>query len=393
MLTGVTGGLGAAIKSSLLALLLLTLFPPSPADASRDLRQPKSKYLEVNEKLDEAKKELGKIEQAETISLKEIEKISRELSVVRMEHRKRKSRMEKARRDMESAREEVKALEEKVASSKEWLKNKLRSMNRQGKYGDSLLLLGSARDLSNLILRWRYLEKLAGREQKAIESYKGAIRELNSKKAALENAYKRLKTEEEQVRRAADRLAGEARKKEKVMMAVRREKQTYSRIEWELKREAARIKKVISQSVREKEKTYTYKGFRKGKGRLTWPVRGKVAIPFGKHNDPGLHTPVFRNGIYISAPEDTLARSVGKGKVVFADWFEGYGQLVIINHGEGYHTLYANLSEIFLSAGDIIKNKDKVGRVGTSGILNRPALYFEIRYKGKPLNPSQWLTR
>ena len=79
--------------------------------------------------------------------------------------------------------------------------------------------------------------------------------------------------------------------------------------------------------------------------------------------------------------------------MVFADWFKGYGNLLIINHGEGYHTLYANLSEIFFKVGDIIKVHDTVGKVGESGILNAPSLYFEIRYKGKPLDPVQWLKK
>ena len=79
--------------------------------------------------------------------------------------------------------------------------------------------------------------------------------------------------------------------------------------------------------------------------------------------------------------------------MVFAEWFKGYGKMVIVNHGGGYHTLYASLSEIFTKVGDIIKRKQTIGRVGRSGIMNSPGLYFELRYKGKPLDPLQWLQR
>ena len=383
----------AAFRLVLPAVLSVIFLLPSPAGSARDPRQPKSKYGKVKGKLNKAKKELRKIEKSEKVTLREIEKKSRQLSAVRKEHRGHKQKADQAKLELQTVKSEVKELTQRVKDGRVWLKQRLRAMNRHGKYGDALLLLGSARDLSDFTLRWRYLEKLAAYEQKAIESYKASIVELRSKKTELESTYARYKAREEKVKASADRLSAEMKKKEKMLMTVRREKQSYSRIEWELKRESARMKKVISQSVRKKEKTYSYKGFRKGKGRLKWPVRGKVAIQFGKHKDPGLKTPVFRNGIYISAPVDTVARSVGKGKVVFADWFEGYGQLVIINHGSGYHTLYANLSEIFLGTGDIIKDNDRVGRVGTSGILDRPALYFEIRYKGKPLNPNQWLKK
>lgn len=378
----------------LLPVLLFSIFLfPGPAGSARDPRQPKSKYYKVKKKLGKAEGELKKIKAAEKVTLKEIEKISRKLSSVRKKHRGSKAKMDRARSEMDSAREEVAALEKKVEKSKVWFRKKLRTMHKHGKYGDAILLMGSARDLSNFILRWSYLEKMAGYEQRAIESFKDAIKDLRAKRVKFERLYEKYKVEESKVREVAEKLDAEAKKKERMMLSVKREKQTYSRIEWELKREAARIKKVIIQSERQKEKTFSIKGFRKGKGRLSWPVRGKVAIPFGKHNDPGLKTPVFRNGIYISAPEGKVARAVGDGKVVFADWFEGYGQLVIVNHGSGYHTLYGNLSDIFLRAGDIIKNNGKVGLVGTSGVLNKAALYFEIRYKGKPLNPAQWLAR
>jgi septal ring factor EnvC (AmiA/AmiB activator) len=126
---------------------------------------------------------------------------------------------------------------------------------------------------------------------------------------------------------------------------------------------------------------------------LPWPVNGKVAIPYGSQKDPQFDTPVFRNGVHIRTDSAADATSVHSGKVIFAEWFKGFGQLVIVNHGGGYHSLYGNLSEIFSHVGDIIRENQVIGKVGTSGILNAPGLYFEIRYKGKPLDPTQWLKR
>jgi len=79
--------------------------------------------------------------------------------------------------------------------------------------------------------------------------------------------------------------------------------------------------------------------------------------------------------------------------VIFAEWFKGFGQLIIINHGSGYHTLYGNLAEIFSKVGDIIRENQVIGKVGTSGVISGPGMYFEIRYKGKPLDPAQWLKK
>jgi septal ring factor EnvC (AmiA/AmiB activator) len=104
-------------------------------------------------------------------------------------------------------------------------------------------------------------------------------------------------------------------------------------------------------------------------------------------------TPVFRRGIYIKADEGVITKAIYTGKVVYADWFKGYGKVIIINHGSGYHSVYANLSELFLRPGDIVKRRQALGKVGQSGTIRDPALYFEIRYKGKPLNPLQWLAK
>jgi len=81
------------------------------------------------------------------------------------------------------------------------------------------------------------------------------------------------------------------------------------------------------------------------------------------------------------------------GKVVYADWFKGYGQVIIVSHGDNYHTLYGNLSEIFYKRGDIITKGEPIGRVGQSGQSEEPTLYFEIRYKGKPVDPERWLKK
>jgi ABC-type Fe3+/spermidine/putrescine transport system ATPase subunit len=176
--------------------------------------------------------------------------------------------------------------------------------------------------------------------------------------------------------------------------SVKREETSYSRMLKELKNASQKILDIIRESEKaEKEEPFATKNFSGLKGKLPWPVEGKIAIHYGSQKDPQFNTPIFRSGTYIQSNADSLAKAVHSGKVVFAEWFKGYGQLVIVNHGDGYHTLYGSLSEIFTKVGDIIKGKQAIGRVGNSGIVNSPGLYFELRYKGKPLDPLQWLHR
>jgi septal ring factor EnvC (AmiA/AmiB activator) len=193
------------------------------------------------------------------------------------------------------------------------------------------------------------------------------------------------------VRSKENELAEKKEEKEAILHSVRTEKTAHQKMIADLREASRRMLEIIRESSRTDD--YEGKGFSQLKGRLIWPSDGRIAIPYGSQKDTQFDMPVFRNGIHIQTDASADARSVYAGKVIFAEWFKGFGQLIIINHGGGYHSLYGNLSEIFSKVGDIIKESHVIGRVGTSGILNAPGIYFEIRYKGKPLDPMQWLKK
>ena len=171
-----------------------------------------------------------------------------------------------------------------------------------------------------------------------------------------------------------------------------RSRSSYEKMARELKDSSVKLKKIImEQEKKVVPASVTGKGFRNMKGALPWPIDGKVLVPFGKYKDPKYNIPVFKNGIEIKTKTGATASSVHGGRVVYADWFKGYGQVLIINHDKGYHSLYGNLTEIFYKAGDIISKGRNVGIIAEKGLLNVPTLYFEIRYKGKPIDPLGWL--
>ncbi len=277
-----------------------------------------------------------------------------------------------------------------LEKGKAWLKRRLRAMQRYGESGDLLFLLTATDDLAGLERRWKYLENIAEGDRKSIEKYASNVKFLDEKEKQLRALRAELKRNEDRIKPVEASLYDTKREKENLLASVRREKTTQEKMLGELQEASKRLLDMIRKL--EEKDTFEARGFSALRGGLIWPVSGKVAIPYGSQRDPKFHTPVFRNGIYIKA-DNAEVNAVYPGKVVYADWFKGYGNLVIINHGEGYHTLYGNLSETFLKVGDIIKGKEPIGRVGESGLLNAPSLYFEVRYKGKPLDPMQWLRR
>lgn len=123
------------------------------------------------------------------------------------------------------------------------------------------------------------------------------------------------------------------------------------------------------------------------KGHLPWPTQGKVLHYF---DTPIEKSEINWTGELIAAPENQPIYAVANGVVVFAKWLEGYGLLLILNHGNGYMTLYGRAHVIYKHEGDHVKSGDVIGTVGESGGFGEPSLYFGIRYNAQPLNPSQW---
>lgn len=272
-----------------------------------------------------------------------------------------------------------------------WIRRKLKSMNRLGYGGDTLTQILSAEDISQLMRTWKYLERLTRYEHRIMQAYSENLEKQEEEQKKLERLRAELKEREQKVRAAENELTKTKKAKEDILDSVRNEKATRQKMISELGEASRRMLEIIRESSRTDD--YAGKGFTQLKGRLMWPSEGRIAVPYGAQKDPRFDTPVFRNGIHIQTDASADVRSVYAGKVIFAEWFKGFGQLIIINHGSGYHTLYGNLSEIFSNVGDIIRENQVIGKVGTSGVINAPGIYFEIRYKGKPLDPTQWLKK
>ena len=125
------------------------------------------------------------------------------------------------------------------------------------------------------------------------------------------------------------------------------------------------------------------------KGRLVWPVRGRIQTPYGARLGEG--KPKSR-GIFLSAPEGTEVHAIHKGRVVFSDWLRGYGLLMILYHGDGFMSLYGHNDSLLRDVGDWVQAGEPITMVGVNP-GNTQGLYFELRRNGKALDPAAWLAK
>ena len=355
---------------------------------------PHDEYKKIQKEIKTQKEKLEEVRRRESSVLTEIEHTNKQIKEAENELKKNKNRLINTEAKIVKVEHEISRNKDNMEEHREWIKRKLRAIQKYGHNSDTVMLFVSTDDISQLMRRSKYLQYVALHEHKLLEAFKNTLEELNEKEKQLVTLKKELIKNTEKVRTEEASLAEKKNKKEMLLASVKKEKSSSAKMLRELEDASKKILEIIRESEKaEKEVPFSGKGFSGLKGKLPWPVEGKVAIAYGSQKDPQFNTPIFRSGTYIQSNAESNAKAVHAGKVVFAEWFKGYGRLVIVNHGDGYHTLYGSLSEIFMRVGDIIKEKQSVGRVGNSGIINTPGLYFEVRYKGKPLDPLQWLQR
>ncbi len=133
--------------------------------------------------------------------------------------------------------------------------------------------------------------------------------------------------------------------------------------------------------------------FLRQKGRLHIPVQGKIVSRFGRSKTGDYKSFTFQSGIDIKVERGEPVRSVFKGDVMFAQWLKGYGNLVIINHGDNYYTLYAHVEEIFIKRGETVDTGEVIATAGDTGSIKGLRLHFEVRHHGKPVNPMKWIRK
>ncbi len=238
------------------------------------------------------------------------------------------------------------------------------------------------------------LDKVRKERQVALaklnDQYKQGDQKLQARQQDQEDLAKVLKTIEETLARQA-REAEEAR--QKALLAAqeaeqRRQREAAAAAAREVPAPAPQAPRAPTGPMVSSSGESFGGAFASARGKLPWPVDGRLLARFGETRGDDVRTKW--DGVMISASAGSQVHAVHGGRVVFADWLRGAGLLVILDHGNGYLSLYGHNQTLLKSAGDVVKAGDAIATVGTSGGQSTPALYFAIRQQGKPTDPSQW---
>jgi len=225
-----------------------------------------------------------------------------------------------------------------------------------------------------------------------IETYLATLQELEQLKLAISNIEIELQAQHQNLQSQHEQLKGQIAKRRSTLQKI---KTLISNDKSQLKKmnkEHIALEQIITtlkEAIADLTPTSPQKPFSAQKGKLSWPAKGRVTHKFGSVRKADIRW----NGILLRANEGTPVKAVHHGRVIFSDYLRGHGLLLIIDHGDGYMSLYAHNQILLKDSGDWVSNDELISRVGNSGGLEISALYFEIRHNGKPSNPSKWLKR
>lgn len=295
-----------------------------------------------------------------------------------------------------------------LEKKKTQIARRVSSLYKAGEMGSVRIFFTSA-SIPEVLENRRYMKAVLEQDRKLFQDYQDRLRELQAMKESLEKEALRKERLSEKIKTKKQEIETEKQRKAEYLTKVRLEKKGYQASLKELQANARRLQAMVERLEARSRKSYTQKdekkvlvpgkyaqpplsdkGFGAQRGRLSLPTKGQITSSFGKHKHPEFNSFTFNNGIAIAAPLNTDIRSVYDGEVIFADRFKGYGNMVIIDHGGGYFTLYAHAASIVKKVGATVHRNDVVARVGDSDSAAGAQLYFEIRYQGKPVDPGPW---
>ena len=371
---------------------------------------PKDELKGVKQEIRAKKQLISKTRKVEAVVSTELQEINRDL----VQKESDLGRLDRDLKGVESSLDrtgrEIIRVTDEANRKKQEIERRLASLYKAGELG-ALRMFFSAESFPQMAENIRYMHAILDNDKKIFTEYDQKIVELRKLKVDLERDAAKKSRLKEGIAVKKLEIEQEKSKKAAYLVKVRQDRTSYEKSLKELQANAARLQTMMERldalsrrklSSRHEKPGSKLKplaelppvpdrGFSSQKGRMSLPVRGEIIEAFGKHKHPDFDSYTFSKGVSISAGAGSDIKSIYDGSVIFADYFKGYGNMIIIDHGGGYFSLYAHASKILKKVGADVARNETVATVGDTDSSRGPLLYFEIRHQGKPVDPAGWV--
>jgi len=338
----------------------------------------------LNKEIQKGRKQSNRARLRRGSLLKEIDDLSRWHSALNQDLKKLAADKQTAKLQVEEQKYEAARLEKSLKEIRKTFcqRLKIRYCQPPGKWLD--YLDGDAdltENLNSLVYGRRVLEA----DKKLQNSYLSLLAEINNHHLELKKRHQFLAHLEQQQADKMATLEENIAKKNELLYKIKHQVEVHEKLVVELEAVAAKLKQMTRKTELAKSR------FAELKGSLPMPVNGVVVSFFGIEKDVRFATATRNKGIEIESKSGTPVKVVSSGEVAFAAWMKGYGNLLVVDHGGGYHSVYAHLDNFNCKVHDQLKVADVVGGVGSGLFSDTPSLYFEIRKDGVPEDPLIWI--
>ena len=380
--------IGNQLRLSLLVRYLfvctLLLCPTTHADDSqeKELDNLKRSITNLERKLEDRGKQRNSLQSA-------LKKVELESSKISRNIRSTRNKINKLEKQLITLDKKQKNLQQNISQQSAAIGQQISAAHKLGDQEPIKLLLNQEdpQQLARVLKYYDYFLKARAdkiqRYKKDIDNLTETIEEIKRQKLALDQSKQALEADKKKL---SSRVSSRKKTLNKLQLSLRTDKKKLDK----LLNERSKLEEII-ETVKKAAAKLTlpsnYESFISRKGKLKWPLKGRVAHSFGSRRSGTLRW----EGWLISASAGDAVKAVHHGRVVFSNYLRGFGLLVIVDHGDGYMTLYAHNQELLRETGDWVQSNEIVSRAGDTGGLSKPALYFEIRKQGNPADPKVWL--
>ena len=360
-----------------------TLWAAPANQIDKDITQKRSDLKDIKKEINLTKAKEKKVRGKESSILGNLHLLEVELYRKERELKQMETQLTKTREKLRQTSHQILMLSKGMEHSKEELFSRLIALYKMGRVPVEGLLLTS-QSYPDLLRLDKYFRVIIDYDARLVETYRYQVvlKERYQEELIQDQFQWQLNISEiEKKKKEITKVSGEKRA---LLKSIQDQKVVYQKVLLELEERAKELQTLVGKLEREKSLlAYGKSKYGTLKGKLILPVRGEVLSLFKEKG---------QNGIEIKAPMRAQIRAVLSGKVLYADWFKGFGNIVIIDHGDHTFTVSGYCSELLKKPGDAVSEGEAIALVGSAGSLKGPCLYFEIRQHGKPQDPMEWLS-
>jgi septal ring factor EnvC (AmiA/AmiB activator) len=323
----------------------------------------------------------------------EIDRINEEISVNRELLEKLGEKKDVLLMDLAMAHGDLAAAETRLTTARMLLNKRLRAIYKFGR-GEVMEIVLLSKTFADLAKRIYYLSVIANHDRELMSVFEERVETRRVLMEHIERKKAKIEAVEEEVENETFNLELKKEQRDALIARLKERRYYYENLTEKLEAASRNLEELIGDlETQREEAAFVGTSFEGRMGRLMWPCDGEVVSGFGVETHPRFGTIIRNNGIDIRALPGTKVWAVAGGAVSFAGALSGFGNCIVISHGEGFYTLYGHLESLMVEKGFEVQEGDAIGVVGETSTPEGAVLHFEIRHGKKPLDPAKWLSQ